>query len=372
VICNLDRGGTETQVVELAQRLNSSHCRVTVAALQGTGPLRATLHECGIRVVDFPKETGLLSLRSLYEFLRLVGFLRKERFTVVHSHDLWSNLVAVPAARVAGTPVIFSSQRDLAHLYWYTPFRRRIIGFIHRWATGVTVNSLAVSELVQKEFHVPLSRIRVIRNGVAFERFSSSSADRKKLVPAVGRKDKLILTVANMHTPSKGHLDLIEAVRQLIPLYPDAKFVLVGDGAERLNIERRARESGVQEAMVFLGQCANIPELLACSDLFVLPSRAEGLPNSLLEAMASGVAVVATAVGGVPEVIQEDVNGVLVPPQNPARLANAILRLLRDPEFAKRIGLAAREHVRTGFNFDRVVAELESAYQVSKLNESIH
>jgi len=363
VICNLDRGGTETQVVELAKRLTSTRCQVTVAALRGTGPLRSGLQQAGIRIVDFPIKAGLVSVRGLYQFLRLWQFIRREKFVVVHSHDLWANLLAVPAAKFAGALVVLSSQRDLAHLSWYTPFRKKVIGRIHRWSTGVIVNSSAVNELVQKEFHVPARRVCVVRNGVDFGRFASLRANRRKHFPEVDVDAKLILTVANMHTEGKGHYELIEVARQLRSTYPDARFIFAGDGAERLNIEASARTAGVQDSVTFLGQRADIPELLACCDIFVLPSRAEGLPNSMLEAMAAGLPIVATAVGGVPEVIEDGVNGLLVPPRDPVSLAGAILRILRDPEFAKRLAVAGRERAHSEFGFDRVVAELGFVYE---------
>jgi L-malate glycosyltransferase len=362
VICNLDRGGTETQAVELAWRLTSAHCRVTVAALQD-GPLRKPLEEAGIRIVDFPKKGGFISVRGLVQFLRLLRFIHKEKFDVVHSHDLWANLIAVPAAKFARAPIVLSSQRDLAHLYWYTPFRKKVIGRIHRWATGVIVNSTAVRELVQKEFHVPAHRVHLIRNGVAFERFASLRANRRKFFPSVDEEAKLIVTVANMHTAVKGHYELIEAARRLKSVYPVAKFVFIGDGDERLNLEERVRSSGVQDSIMFLGRRTDIPELLACCDIFVLPSHAEGLPNSLLEAMVVGLPAVATAVGGVPEVIEDGVDGLLVPPRDAASLATAILRVLRDPELATRLAAAGRERARLEFGFDRVVAELRSVYE---------
>jgi len=289
VICNLDPGGTETQLVQLAQRLTSPRWHVTVAALQGRGPLRKVLLQAGIRIVDFPKVGGLVSIRGFYQFLRLLRFIRKERFDVVHSHDLWANLVAVPAARFARVPVVISSQRDLAHLYWYTPFRKKVIGRIHRWCTSVVVNSSAVGDLVQREFHVPAARVRVIHNGVALERFTSLRANRRILFPELDQHATLIVTVANMHTAVKGHDELIEAARRLRAQFSGARYILVGDGAERLHIEERARKAGVRDLMLFLGQRADVPEVLGCCDVFVLPSHAEGLPNSILEAMSAGL-----------------------------------------------------------------------------------
>jgi glycosyltransferase involved in cell wall biosynthesis len=362
VICNLDRGGTETQAVELAKRLLSTGCQVTVASLQD-GPLRAALQQANVRVVDFPKKGGLVSARGLYQFLRLWRFIYTEKFDVVHSHDLWANLITVPAAKFAGVPVVLSSQRDLAHLYWYTPSRKKVIGRIHRWATGVIVNSAAVYELVQREFRVPAGQIHMVHNGVAFERFVSSRTNRRRLFPELDHHAKLVVTIANMHTAIKGHYELIEAARRVKSTFSDAKFIFVGDGAERSALESSAEASGVQDSIVFLGQRTDIPELLACCDIFVLPSRAEGLPNSLLEAMAAGLPVVATAVGGVPEVIEDGVSGLLIPPRDPVSLADAILRILEDPAFAAGLALAGRERARMHFDFDRVVAALESVYE---------
>lgn len=363
-ICNLDRGGTEIQTVELAKRLHASHYCVTVAALQGKGPLRTALQEAGIRIVDFPKKGGLVSARGAYQFLRLVRFIRRERFGVVHSHDLWANLVAVPAAKLAGAPLVLSSQRDLAHLYWYTPSRNKVISRIHRWSDGVVVNSSAVSDLVQKQFLVPAERIHLLYNGIDFERFSRAQAHREKLLPMVARDAPLILTVANMHSAVKGHFDLIEAAKILRASYPQAKFIFAGDGEHRPRFENSVKDSGVQDSVIFLGQREDIPELLCCCDVFVLASHAEGLPNSILEAMAAGRPVVATAVGGIPEVIEDRRNGLLVPPRDPVSLADALLKILKDRDFGTRLGLAGHEHARSQFSFDSAVAKLKSIYEL--------
>ncbi|HUN62528.1 MAG TPA: glycosyltransferase [Candidatus Sulfotelmatobacter sp.] len=365
VICNLDRGGTETQVVELAKRLTSSQCLITVAALQGHGSLRAELAKAGIRIVDFPKVGGLVSVRGAHQFLRLVRFIRKEQFDVVHSHDLWANLIAVPAARLAGAPLVFSSQRDLAHLYWYTPSRLKVISRIHRWADGVIVNSAAVKDMVQHRFLVPAARIHLVHNGIDFERFSSAHADRKQILPMLEGPEKLFLTVANMHSAVKGHFELIDAAKSVVASHPEARFVLVGDGTERENIENSAKQTAVHSFFLFLGQRHDIPDLLSCCDVFVLPSRAEGLPNSILEAMAAGLPVVATSVGGIPEIIEDQITGILVPPQDPDALAGALLKMLGNHGLAGEIATAGRRRARERFSFERAVAELRSIYGIS-------
>jgi len=365
VLCNLDRGGTETQAVELSKRLSSAGCEVTVATFQD-GPLRSLLQQAGIRTVDFPKKGGLISVRGAYQFLRLWRFIQKEKFDVVHSHDLWSNLLAVPAAKFARVPVVLSSQRDLAHLYWYTPSRKKVIGRIHRWASGVVVNSSAVSELVHNEFQVPVGRIHLIHNGVAFERFVQARTNRKKLLPGINGDATLIVTVANMHSAGKGHYEILEVAQRVKSLFSKAIFLFVGDGAERSSLEERARTLGVADSVVFLGQRGDIPELLGCCDIFVLASRAEGLPNSILEALATGLPVVATRVGGVPDVIVDEFSGLLVPAQDPNALGDALLRVLGDVELAAKLARGGRERARSRFAFERVVEELESVYEGQK------
>jgi L-malate glycosyltransferase len=283
---------------------------------------------------------------------------------VVHAHDLWANLTAVPAAKIAGTPLVLSSQRDLAHLNWYTPARRKVIARIHRWSNGVIVNSSAVSDLVKREFRVPANRVRIIRNGVDFERFARSRPNRKQYFPDLSPQTRLIVTIANMHNAAKGHRELLDAIARVRSRNPNAKFVLVGDGEERFKIEEAAEDLGVRDTVLFLGQRADIPELLACCDVFVLPSRAEGLPNSLLEAMAAGLPVIATAVGGVPEVIENGVSGLLVPPGDSASLADAVLRVLHDANFADQLARAGRECARVRFAFDRAITELVSFYDL--------
>ena len=362
LVDTLNVGGTETQVVHAALRLRSRTHDVVVGCLRAEGSLLEVLKRRNVPVVEFHKGKTLLSLNGAYQVLRLAYFLRRGRFHAVHAHDLWSNLLGVPAAWLARTPVIVSSRRYLADLEWYTPQRNAVMRVIYGLSTHVTVNSRAVRDLLAKRDGLPLEKIRVLHNAVDVDRFATARRDREHLFPGTKAHSKLIAVVANMYSSVKGHACLISAASSVCRDFPEAIFVLIGDGKERRSLEEQVRQARLEKNVLFLGSRRDVPELLACCDLFVLPSEAEGLPNAILEAMAAGLPVVGTSVGGIPEIITDGVNGVLVPAKNPHALAEAILRILQNPHLAKELSQAGQETARTQFGFDRLLAELEQLY----------
>lgn len=366
---SLGQGGSENQMVEVARRLNSGDYRLTVGCLQAEGSSIDVLQQAGIPVVEFTLRGGLLRPSGFYQLFRLALFLHRARFDVVHTHDLWSNLMGVPAAWVARVPVIISSRRDLAHWWWYTPRRRKILRHIQSLSSFILVNCDAVRDFLVKEDGFNASKIRVIRNAVDFARFANTSRDRKRLFPHLNRHHKLLAIVANMNIPVKGHTYLIQAARRICSVFPKTRFVLIGDGRQRPKLEQQVRDVGLQENFLFLGRRKDVPELLACCDLSVLPSTAEGLPNAVLESLAAGVPVVATRVGGTVEIIEDRVSGLLVPPRDPEALADRILELLKDPSLAQKLARAGQDRVRTYFNFDRLLLELKELYDEPRLKE---
>jgi L-malate glycosyltransferase len=155
---------------------------------------------------------------------------------------------------------------------------------------------------------------------------------------------------------------LIEAARAICARFPEVKFVLIGDGKKRAEFESKVSELGLQPNFLFLGSRQNVPEILACCDMAVLPSQAEGFSNALLEYMASGLPTIATDVGGNPEVIENGVDGLLVKPGDPTALADAISSLLKDPNLASQLGAAGRERVRRHFDFAQLTSNIDALY----------
>jgi L-malate glycosyltransferase len=362
MVDSLRMGGSEHQMVELACLQKAKGYNIIAGCSTLEGPLLENLKSSGIQVLEFNPRGSLYRPYGLLQIIRLTKYFVRNRFDVVQTHDLYSTLMAVPAASTARVPIIISCRRDLSNWWWYTPRRRKILHKIQNRSTYVIANSDAIREfLVTKDGFDP-KLIRVVPNGVKYECFANTQRDRKKLFPEMSLKTKLVAVVANMHFESKGHADLIRAAAGIIQEFPNTKFVLIGDGAERPKLEDMAVRMGLGDTILFLGARKDVPSLLASSDLFVLPSWAEGLPNSVLEAMASGLPIVATRVGGIPELIDNEVTGLLVPPKNQEALGAAIMRLLGDEAFARRLAIAAQERARTKFSFEKLLLELENLY----------
>ncbi len=363
VVDSLDVGGTESQMVQVAQRLDPRFFEVTVATLRAGGPLTEVLEKAEIRIIEFPKRRTMLSFQAAYQLIRMAWFIRRERIDVIHAHDLWANLMAVPAAWLARAPVIISSQRNLATLWWYMPSRKKVIRRVHRMATRVIANSEAGRELLIKEFEIPSKHVQVLYNGVDFEQLSRIHGDRRRLFSSLKANAKLVINVANMNSDVKGHAVLIEAALTICDAIPEATFVLIGDGPLRPHLEEKVRKLGLQRHFLFLGRREDVPDILSCGDVFVFPSLAEGLPNSVLEAAAAGLPIVATTAGGIPEVLEDGISGLLVQPRDPRALGAAILQIFNQPELARRLGYAAQERVRIQFSFARLVEDLCHLYK---------
>ena len=357
---SFNTGGTETQAVELARRLDPTRYRATLGCLSDQGPLRARLEGSGVPVREFHPRGGVKSPGGVYQLLRLAAFLGKERFQVMHTHDLWSNLLGVLAARLAGTPVIISSRRDLSDGDWYTARNRRMLRYIQKLSTVILANSEMVREDLLRIDGFPPDKIRVVHNGVDLGRFRVR-ANREDLFPGL-RGFKLVVVVGNMHSDVKGHPWFIRAASEVVRNFSMVRFLLVGDGEMRPAFERLAQEAGVKQHVLFLGHRQDIPEALSCCDIGVLPSTAEGLPNAVLEYLAAGLPTIATSVGGSLDVIRDGFTGLLVPPRDEDSLGCAILRLLKDPQLAATLASAGRQHVEENFGFDRLISNMSGLY----------
>ena len=353
-------GGTETQAVELARRLDPQRYQVTIGCLRREGPLLERLKGTSVHIMEVDLGGGIDSPSGLLRILNLARFLRKQQFEILHAHDLWSNMVGMAAAMLARTPVTITSQRDLSHAAWYGTYRRRVLRFLQRRSSIVLTNAKAIRDGLIAQDHLPPNKVCVVYNGVDLERFDAAP-DRNQLFPG-SEGNKLIVLVGNMITDIKGHGVLISAAPDVVRAHPNTQFLLVGEGGKRADFENQVKDLGLQANFLFLGRRSDVPAILACCDIAVLPSLAEGLPNAVLEYLAAGLPVVASALGGNLEIIQAGVTGLLVPPRDPQALAAALIVLLNDKDIAVRIAGTGREYVEQNFSFERLVADMDQLY----------
>jgi glycosyltransferase involved in cell wall biosynthesis len=227
----------------------------------------------------------------------------------------------------------------------------RLAALLSDCVVSVSADAAHVARELER---VPAHKLRLLRNGIDVSAFSVGSSKAK-----TGQR---VIHVARLNI-IKDQPTLLRAARLVADALPGFRLDIVGDGPERAALLALRNELQLQEHVAFLGERADVPELLAAADVFVLPSVGEGLSMTLLEAMASSLPVVCTDVGGNPEVVAAGETGLLVPPQQPAALAAALLALLRDPARARRLGAAGRHRVEVEFDVRRVVASYEALYR---------
>ncbi len=353
-------GGAEQLILVTAPRLQRLGFDVTVACLKGWGPIGDELERSGVRAVALGA-SGALDVRVAG---RLLALLRRERTQILHAHRFLANLVARVIGRMAGVPVVIATHHD-------TDYE---IGFAGRLLEGATASMsdtvLACSEAVRRHairaYGLRHGHVRTLRNalpdpGASWSDPARRARARQELGAAPG--EQLIGTVGRLIEPKKGIPVFLTAARSLAEKLPDVRFVIVGDGPARSRLEETATRLGVAHRTTFAGERRDIPRVMDALDLLVQPSNWEGFGLTLLEAMAVGRPIVATRVGGIPEVVLDGRTGTLVPPGDPDALAGACFDLLADGERAARFGEAGRERVRAEFSIDRLVNDTASLYR---------
>ena len=348
VLNTFDPGGTEHQMTELICRLDRRLFKVSVACFRNRGALRERLEAARVPVTEFPIR-GLASANAVSYMLKFARFCRVNGIRLVHACDFYANVFALPAATLAGVPVRIGSRRDVT-IPERSANQHRAQRWSYRLAHRVVANSTAAAAQLIRE-GVPAHKVVRIENGLDLERFTAAAATHPPVVT----------TVANLR-PGKGHDALLRAAVGVVERRPDVRFQIVGDGSLRETLERMSQDLGVHHHVRFVGHRGDVAALLRESSLFAFPSVMEASPNAVLEAMAAALPIVATRVGGIPEVIEHDGNGLLVAANDDRALAEAILRLLDDPALGARLGASARQTVDARFAFERMTADFESLY----------
>ena len=349
IITELDIGGAESMLFELVQRIDRNKFIPEVGCLKGEGIVGKKLEALGIKVRYFHIE----KLWHIYKIASVVSFLRHGRFNILHSYLFHANIIGRICGKLVGIPIIFSSIRvcekeKLYHL-WMDRITNRMVNLeicVSKEVKNFTIEKANISE----------HKLEVIENGVPDTFFSTISSDRLE-----SNNSLVIGTVARL-SEQKGIKYLLHAAKRIIKQFSNITFIIAGSGPLASQLKELSIKLGISDKVKFLGFRNDIPKILSGIDIFVLPSLWEGMPNVVLEAMFAGKPVIATDTGGSKDIIDNGINGVLVEPGNSEALAEAILKLLKNPAQRQRLGESAKEKIKEKFSIDKMVSKTEQVY----------
>ena len=354
LITELAYGGTPRSVQALALRLRDRGHDVRVASLFSKDKVAFELEAAGIPVVGFEIER----ISPLVTAWRLYRFLRQSRAQLLHTFNFHANLLGRFVGVAARVPVILASERSIESVK--ATWRVWSDRLTWRLADCWTVNASAVAAVLAAREGVSPQRIEIITTGVDTTAFAPRPRDESFRAALGVKPDETLIVSVGRLGRYKGQEHAIAAFARLRVERSDLRLVFVGDGRFRSALQAQAADLG--DSVIFTGELGDVRPALAAADIFVNPSDEEGMPGAVLEAMAMGIPVIATAVGGTPEVIANGESGLLVPPRRPAAIAAAVRRLLDDPALVKRCRETARRVVVEEFTIERVVALTDALY----------
>ena len=365
MIDSLGPGGAEQLMPSILKNLKRAGFNVRICALQirAGNPIASELERLGLPVDLVP----ILNLRQPFNLFHILRYLRLHRPQLLHTQLEFADILGTVAAKILGIPSV-----STVHTLDAFPEKKSAWGRMKlRWfLLGKYCNCvIAVSEKTRLHYlqsgRLHQDKVITLYNGVDISRFKNTDASqiaKTKQALRLPLNSKVIITVAVLREP-KGIQFMIEALPAILEQFPDVHYLIVGDGEYGAALSDLATVLDIKKHITFAGHRTDIPDLLACCDIFVLPTLKDALPTVLIEALAAERPIVASDVGGVPEIIENGVNGLLVAPGDPSKLANACLQLLKDNELISQIVMAGNKTVRQRFNIDSQIEQLSGMYE---------
>ncbi len=355
--------GPGKTILETCTRIDSSRFRLAIGLFidrnekeTDNGYWRAAT-ERGIEVIPL-RTRGRFDPSAARQIAQLA---RSEQFDLIHSHEYKSDLLTLAGARTHSAPIV-----STAHGWITNSFKSKLMIGAGKRALRYFDRVIAVSPAIRDELQrvgVPQERLRLIYNAIVMENYRPQDYRPGQVREAFGLPDEAVL-IGNVGrlSPEKGQADFLQAAARVLPEFPSAYFVLVGDGADRPRLERLADTLGIREHVLFTGYQQDVRPIFRDLDYLALTSHTEGFPNVLLESLCMDTPVLATAVGGVPAIVSDRETGHLVPAHKPEHIAERLLEMLQNPEAEQRMAAAGKTRIVQRFEFGQRVRRLQQLY----------
>ena len=368
-----DLGGTEIMILRFLERVHKRRFKITVGAFFDRGPLLSEVRRRGFEAVLFPIKHEHNLLEIAYNLARLYRFMRANRFDIVHMNGFYTNILGSLVARMAKIPVVITGVRtEVSGRNGYQHVLERATAhWVDRY---ISVSEQSRIQMLERPW-VHDGQIVVVHNGIDpdWARTPSMSHHRGRMIRARSgvKENSPCIGMIGAFNRLKAQEILILAAPRILRKYPNARFVLAGAGKTKARIVKMIDKAGLSGHFETPDFTLDPRHILARLNVFVLATRTEGLPVSILEAMAFGLPVVASRVGGIPEIVQHGVTGILVNSGDPKAISSAIIELLAHRAKARRMGMRGRSRIARHFHIERMVREMEDHYQVLARSKSI-
>jgi glycosyltransferase involved in cell wall biosynthesis len=365
MIDGLGPGGAEQLLPATLKSLKDAGLNIRVCALgiKNGNPIASDLERLGL-----PVDLVLVpNLRQPLNLLHIWRYLRLHKPQLLHTQLAFADILGTLTAKILRLPTVSTLHTlDMSNKKGSSNWRLKLRWFILRHFTDQVI---AVSEKTRlhhiQTAGLPAAKLITLYNGIELSHFASTGAEqraRTKQALNLPETGKIITTVAVLREP-KGIQFMLQALPAILQKIADAHYLIIGDGAYKTPLLEQVKTLGLQESVTFAGHRTDIPALLDCTDLFVLPTLVDALPTVLIETLAAEKPIVASNVGGIPEIVENGVNGLLVPPREPLELAKACIKVLENRDLANEFIMAGREKVQQQFDVQVQSRKLIKIYE---------
>lgn len=359
IIKSLGRGGAETLLPEtLSKHDKERYSFHYIYFLPWKYQMVAEIEKAGGKVTCLPAKNNLGIMRRVFQ---IISYIRKHNIQLIHCHLPWAGIVGRIAGKIAGVPVIYTEHNTWDKYHTLTYYFNKLSFSSQRSVIAVSED---VAQSIQAHHPKVQPKVQVIKNGINTEKYSHKDPVNRDVRHEMGiSQDSIVIGTTCVFRLQKRMLVWLEIARAVHDLHPDVSFLVVGDGVLREEIHEKARVLNMQRYVHFTGLQTDIRPFLQSMDVFMMSSEYEGLPIGLLEAMSMGCMPACTAAGGIPELVKDGENGILVPVSQPIQMVDRLHQYLQQPAAIKKMGSAARQTVVQYFSLQKMVAELENVYE---------